>query len=96
MIKITFEISEDFINEKADVSNLHEGLTASSALEVIKDAMYFVVLKKHIKSGTTEFVVTPDKLDEMSMRIYHLSIGNICALAAFSENDKKVEEGHEL
>lgn len=95
MIKITFELSEDFINEKADLNNITERLTESSALEVMKDVMCFGVLKEHIKSGTTEFVVTPDKLDESSMRIYHLSIGNICALAAFSETDKK-EEGHEL
>ena len=93
MIKITFEISEDVINEKADVSNLHEGLTASSALEVMKDVMCFGVLKEHIESGTTEFCVTPDKLDKRSMEIYDLLIGGICALAAFSETDKKEEKG---
>lgn len=93
MIKITFELSEDFINEKADVNNFHKGLTETSALEVLKDVMCFGALEKHIKSGTTEFVVTPDKLDEKSMCIYDMSIGQICALAAFSETDKKVEEG---
>lgn len=91
MIKITFEISEDFINEKADLSNLHEKLTESSVLEVIKDAMCFTAIKNAIKSGTTEFYVTPDKLDEKSMVIYNQSIGLICALAAFSEDDKKKE-----
>lgn len=89
MIKITFELSEDFINEKANVNHLHEGLTESSALEVIKDLMCFGVLKRRIESGTTEFYVTPDKLDKQSMELYNKSIGEICALAAFSETDKK-------
>lgn len=89
MIKITFEISEDFINEKADKNNLKERLTESSILEAIKDALCFTSIKNAIKSGTTEFYVTPDKLDEMSMVIYNQHIGEICALAAFSEDDKK-------
>lgn len=91
MIKITFEISEDFINEKADKSNLIERLTESSLLEVMKDAMCFNAIKNVIESGTTEFYVTPDKLDEMSMEFYNQYIGEICALAAFSETDNKKE-----
>lgn len=61
MIKITFEISEDFINEKADLINLPEGLTASSALELFKNTVCFTFIKEAIKSGETEFYVTPDK-----------------------------------
>lgn len=91
MIKITFEISEDFINEKADQRNLPERLTASSALEFFKNTVCFTFIKKHIESGTTEFYVTPDKLDEKSMELYDKFIGGICALAAFSESDKKKE-----
>ena len=91
MIKITFEISEDFINEKADITNLPEGLTESSALKLFEDMVCFTFIKEAIKSGTTEFYVTPDKLDEQSMKIYNLFIGEICALAAFSETDNKKE-----
>lgn len=91
MIKITFEISEDFINEKVDKNNLCERLNESSILKVMKDAMCFTAIKNALKSGTTEFYVTPDKLDEKSMEIYNQSIGEICALAAFSEADKKKE-----
>ena len=89
MIKITFEISEDFINEKADHTNLPERLTASNALELFKNTVCFTFIKEAIESGTTEFCVTPDKLDERSMVIYNQFIGDICALAAFSETDKK-------
>jgi len=91
MIKITFEISEDFINEKADITNLPEGLTASSALKFFEDMVSFTFIKEAIKSGTTEFYVTPDKLGEQYMKIYNLFIGEICALAAFSETDNKKE-----
>lgn len=91
MIKITFEISEDFINEKADKYNLPERLTASSALELFKNAVCFTFIKEAIESGTTEFCVTPDKLDETSKKIYNARIGEICALAVFSETDNKKE-----
>lgn len=91
MIKITFEISEDFINEKADLDKLPERLTASNALELFKNTVSFTFIKEAIESGTTEFCVTPDKLDERSMEIYNQFIGDICALAAFSETDNKKE-----
>lgn len=90
MIKITFEISEDFINEKADQRNLPERLTASSALEFF-NKVCFTFIKEAIESGTTEFCVTPDKLDENSMEVYNRLIGGICALAVFSETDNKKE-----
>ena len=53
--------------------------------------MCFTFIKEAIESGTTEFYVTPDKLDEKSMVIYNQHIGDICALAAFSKTDKKKE-----
>lgn len=91
MIKITFEISEDFIMEQADLDNFSARMSASEPILALKDALCFTAIKNAIKSGTTEFYVTPDKLDEKSMEIYNKSIGEICALAVFSETDNKKE-----
>ena len=91
MIKITFEISEDFINEKADMSKLSTIMSEPEPLLILKDVMSFGIIKKDIESGIKEYIVTPDKLDPASMRLYNRFIGEICALATFSETDNKKE-----
>lgn len=91
MIKITFEISEDFIMEQADLNNFSARMSASEPFLALKDALCFTTIKNAIKSGATEFCVTPDRLDKNSMGIYNQIIGEICALAAFSETDNKKE-----
>lgn len=94
MIKITFELSEDFIEKNSSAERLSENMESDkNPLEAIKDFACFNTIKKQIEDGKTEFVVTPDKLDEKSMSIYNGYIGQICALAAFSETDKKEEKG---
>lgn len=91
MIKITFEISEDFINEKADMSKLSTIMSEPEPLLTLKDVMSFGIIKKEIESGIKEFIVTPNKLDHACMRLYNRVIGEICALATFSETDNKKE-----
>jgi len=91
MIKITFEVSEDFIRENTDPKAIaaklaHDG---TRAMKIMLDMVGFGQLKKQVESGKTEFVVTPDKLDEKSQELYNNEIGEICLLAAFSESDKK-------
>lgn len=56
------------------------------------DIISFTALKSQIEKGNTEFVITPDKLDEKSKELYDHYIAQICALAAFSETDKKEEK----
>lgn len=56
------------------------------------DVIVFCLLGKQLKKGKTEFVVTPDKLDDKSKAIYDRTLGDICLLAAFSETDKKNKE----
>lgn len=95
MVKITFEISEDFIRENANPESTSEKTKATEgkkAMKVLFDMIGFSQLEKQIDAGKTEFVVTPDKLDEKSIEMYNNEIGEICILAAFSETDKKEEE----
>jgi len=61
-------------------------------MKVLFDMIGFSQLNKQIEQGKTEFMVTPDKLDDKSMELFNNEIGEICVLAAFSETDKKDEK----
>ena len=90
MIKITFEVSEDFIRESASPETATAKMIAEEgkrAMKALFDMIGFSQLKKHIDEGKTEFVVTPDKLNDNSKELYNNEIGEICLLAAFSETD---------
>lgn len=92
MIKITFEVSDDFIKEKADIKSLN---LESSSIEITKslaDVFSFRKLEELLHEGKTELLVTLDKLDDKSIEIYNGTIGQICALAVFSETDKKEDK----
>ena len=99
MIKITFEISEDFITENVKAANVLEKMKNSEggnkSLAALFDMMCFGMLKKEVDKGTTEFVVTKDKLDDKSKELYDKIISEICGLAAFSEYDMKKEKDEE-
>jgi len=96
MIKITFEISEDFIAENAKAANALEKMKNSEGgnkpFAALLDMICFGILKKEVDKGTTEFVVTKDKLDDKSKELYDKTIPEICGLAAFSENDMKKDD----
>ena len=95
MIKITFEVSEDFIRESANPESTTAKMKAAEgnkAMKVLFDMIGFGQLKKQIDEGKTEFVVTPDKLDDKSKELYNNEIGEICLLAAFSETDKQKKD----
>ena len=95
MVKVIFEISEDFIRESASPDTATAKMKAEdgkNAMKALFDMMGFMQLKRHIDEGKTEFVVTPDKLDDKTMELYNNELGEICLLAAFSETDKKSDE----
>lgn len=92
MIKITFEVSEDFIRQNAHPTS--DNMKEANDKHVIKllfDLIGYGLLEKQLEKGKTEFVVTPDKLDDRSKDMYNNTIGGICLLAAFSETDKEVD-----
>ena len=98
MIKILFEVSEDFIRESASPETATAKMKAEDgerAMKALFDMIGFKQLEKQIDEGKTEFVVTPDKLDDKSKELYNNEIGEICLLAAFSETDNKKEESEE-
>ena len=98
MIKIMFEVSEDFIRESASpetTTTKAEAEDGKHAMKALVDMMGFCLLEKQIDEGKTEFVVTPDKLDYKSKDMYNNNIGAICMLAAFSETDNKKEKSEE-
>jgi hypothetical protein len=95
MIKIVFEVSEDFVRENASPETAAAKVKEAPEGRLIKvmfDMMGFRLLKKEIDQGKREFVITPDKLDERSKGLYDNEIGEICMLAGFSETDKKDDE----
>ena len=98
MIKILFEVSEDFIRESASPETAtakRQAKGGKSAIKALFDMIGFKQLEKQIDEGKTEFVITPDKLDDKSKELYNNEIGEICMLAAFSETDNKKEESVE-
>ena len=98
MIKILFEVSEDFIRESASAETATAKMKAENgkyAMKALFDMIGFKQLEKQIDEGKTEFVVTTDKLDDKSKELYNNEIGEICLLAALSENDNKKEESDE-
>ena len=98
MIKIMFEVSEDFIRESASPESATTKVEAEDGKHVMKaffDMIGFSLLKRQIDEGKTEFVVTPDKLDDKSKELYNKELGEICLLAAFSETDNKKEKSEE-
>jgi len=98
MVKIIFEVSEEFINESTNPDNTTAKMKAADgnrAMKVLFDMIGFGQLKKQVVKGKKEFTVTPDKLDEKSTEIYNNEIGNICLLAVFSETDKESKPSDE-
>lgn len=94
MIKIIFELSEEFIANNASEETIKakmEKAEGPKAMKVLFDMIGFQQLKKQVDAGKTDFVVTPDKLDEKSLHIYNNELGDICILAFLSETDKKGE-----
>lgn len=90
MVKITFEVSEDFIRERASIDSLiakiddKEG--GHDAISCFIENVGFQSINQLVKEGNTEFTVNPDKLDEPSKKFFNIEIGKICLLTAFSFN----------
>ena len=94
MVKIIFELSEEFMANNASKETIDARMKEANghkAMKVLFDMIGFQQLKEQVDAGKTEFVVTPDKLDEKSQHIYNNELGEICMLAYLSEADKKGE-----
>lgn len=96
MIKITFEVEEDFVRKLADAdfisSKLKEAEGVTNFAQALSDFLCYTMLERLLNEGKTDYVVTPDVLDGTSMEYYNQEIAKVCALAAFSEYDKRKKE----
>lgn len=91
MIKIIFEVSEDFIRENGDFEvgkQKMESAKPEDMLKIFADSLVFSQIKDDMEKGKTEFIVTPDKLYAKSKELYDKFIRTVCALAHFSITDK--------
>ena len=91
MIKIIFEVSEDFIRENGDIEVANQKMESSKPEDIIKifaDSLVYSQIKDYLEKGKTEFIVTPDRIDGKSLVLYNNIIGIVCALAHFSVTDK--------
>lgn len=90
MVKITFEVSEDFIRERASVDSFIAKVDAKEggydSISFFIESIGFQSINQLVKEGNTEFTVNPDKIDKASKEIFNIEIGKICLLAAFSFN----------
>lgn len=98
MVKIIFEVSEDFIEEKATVDAAvatagDGGGDGKSVIKALFGIFAYGLLKKRVEEGETEFVVTPDRLSEKALEVYNNEITEICCLGAISEKEEGKSEG---
>ena len=91
MIKIIFEVSEDFIRENGDIEVARQKMESSKPEDMLKifaDSLVYNQIKDDLEKGKTEFIVTTDRIDGKSLKLYNNIIGTVCALAHFSVTDK--------
>lgn len=96
MIKITFEIPEEFIAKKADPAFAVNEIMEAKGASAIMQLFAMTAMKELdglVKGGKTEYVISHDNVGEKIKPLYDHSIGDICMLAALSEptgeNDEK-------
>lgn len=93
MVKITIEMSEEYINEKANPDNLLESVPEgkNKAMMRVMNTIAFGVFANKVKAGQTEFTVTQSKLDEKEQRLFDNDISSFCMLA-IRNNDEQTDE----
>ena len=95
MIKITFEINEDFIRESAKLESVLAKMAEDGGKRgviALFNMIGFGQLVKQMDERKTEFVVNTDKLDDKLKELFNNEVGEICVLAAFSETDNQKKE----
>lgn len=87
MIRVIFEFNEEVL----DVENLMKGAREDNnvdSAQILIGLIGSALLKREVEKGKNEFLVTEEKLDEKSKRIYSNVLPGVCTLAAYSETDK--------
>ena len=95
MVKITFEVDEDFIIENASLNKMVPGLKNMNGFQAVTsifEAIAYRQLSELMSEGKKEFTVTPDKLDAKNLMLYTSCIGEICMMAVSTEKEKTVSK----
>ena len=99
MIKITFEVSEDYIKTTVTAAKKNMNALFEQKPGDILRSLFGVCacrnLEKKIQEGHTEFVVTPSALTDTGLRLYNQVLDGVCACATEIKEDndnKKVED----
>ena len=87
MIRVIFEFNEEVLDVKDLLKGARENNDVNSA-QLLVGLIGATLLKREVKKGKNEFLVTEEKLDEKSKRIYSNVLPGVCTLAAYSETDK--------
>lgn len=89
MVKITFELTEEFINENAEFVAPKKEDDAKDVLRRLYWMASFRQLKKYVDAGKKDFVVTTDKLNTDAKDMYVHTIDDVAALASLSVDDEE-------
>lgn len=98
MIKITFEVSEELIKQKADFKSMlekNEDGGKGAAIKMMMQMIAFSGIESDIDNGKTEFVVSREKLGEDKQALFDHCIDEVCLLAHFCDGvdeDKKKDQ----
>lgn len=93
MVKITIEMSEEYVNGKANPDNLLVNIPEgkNKSLLRVMNTIAFGVLANKVKAGQTEFTITQSKLDEEEQQLFDNDISSFCILA-IKNNDEQTDE----
>jgi len=89
MVKITFELTEEFINENAEFVAPKKKDDAKDVLRRLYWTASFRQLKNYVDAGKKDFVVTTDKLNTDAKDMYVHTIDDVAALASLSVDDEE-------
>ena len=97
MIKITFEVDENFVKNRGNMPENKESLLGQNPTDFLLSLFGICAcrqLEKKIQEGQTEFVVTPSALTDMGQKLYDRVIDEVCACATEirEDNDNKEVE----
>ena len=99
MIKITFEVSEDYIKTTGNAAKKNvDALLEQEPVDFLCSLFGVCAcrnLEAKIQEGHTEFVVTPSALTDVGLKLYNQVLDEVCACATEikeANDNKEVED----
>ena len=86
MVKFIFEVSEDYINDKADIKKFMENDEENkvSLPRLMMQLIAFTGIKKDVEKGKKEFVVKQEELDGHELELFDTFSDEILMIASVS------------